>query len=252
MGACAIFATSDGYGDDLANLGAVVNPIWLLTIMCIVPPILCPGKPDIAKHSATIPWPAKAASPCIKTGITFFLLLSLWKNCLARTWPRTTGFTASKCEGLSVRLIWTELPSNTLFEEAPKWYLTSPSKLLLVLTVFPKNSLKIALNGLPITFAKTFSLPLWGMPIFISFAPKFPPFLIICSNAGINDSPPSNPNLLVPTNFTCRYFSKPSAWIILFKIAFFPFSVNEIFFSGPSILSLIQLFSSGSPICINS
>ena len=36
-----------------------------------------PGNPDIAKHSATIPCPANAASPCIKTGITFFLSLSL-------------------------------------------------------------------------------------------------------------------------------------------------------------------------------
>ena len=118
--------------------------------------------------------------------------------------------------------------------------------------VFPKNSLKIALNGLPITFAKTFSLPLCGIPILISFAPKLPPRLIICSNAGIKDSPPSNPNLFVPTNFTCKYFSNPSAWTILFKIALFPFSVKVIFFSGPSILSLIQDFSSGSPICINS
>ena len=66
----------------------------------------------------------------------------------------------------------------------------------------------MALKGLPITFAKTFSLPRWGMPILISFAPKFPPLFIICSKAGISDSPPSKPNLLVPTNLTCKYFSK--------------------------------------------
>ena len=206
----------------------------------------------MAKHSATIPCPANAASPCIKTGITFFLSLSLWKNCFALTWPSTTGFTASKWDGLSVKLICTEFPSNSLFEEAPKWYLTSPSKSLLAPTVLPKNSLKIALNGLPITFAKTLSLPRCGIPILISFAPKFPPLLIICSRAGIKDSPPSKPNLFVPTNFTCKYFSKPSACIILFKIAFFPLLVKTISFSGPSILSLIQDFSSGSPMCINS
>jgi len=49
------------------------------------------------------------------------------------------------------------------------------------------------------------------MPNLISFAPKFPPLLIICSKAGIKASPPSNPNLLVPTNFICKYFSNPSA-----------------------------------------
>ena len=41
-----------------------------------MPPVLWPGKPDIAKHSATTPWPANAASPCIKIGKTLFLSLS--------------------------------------------------------------------------------------------------------------------------------------------------------------------------------
>ena len=31
---------------------------------------------------------------------------------------------------------------------------------------------------------------------------NFPPLLIICSHAGIRASPPSSPNLFVPTNFT--------------------------------------------------
>ena len=64
------------------------------------------------------------------------------------------------------------------------------------------------------------------MPILTSLHPNAPPRLIICSIAGINDSQPSKPNLFVPTNFLAKYFSKPSASIILFKIAFFPFSVN--------------------------
>ena len=59
------------------------------------------GKPDIAKHSATIPCPANAASPCIKTGITFFLLFCE-RIVFALTCPNTTGFTASKWDGLSV------------------------------------------------------------------------------------------------------------------------------------------------------
>ena len=145
IGASTIFAISDGWGEDLANLGLVVNPIWLLTIIWIVPPVLCPGKPDIAKHSATTPCPAKAASPWIKIGITLFLSVSLWKNCLALVWPNTTGLTASKCEGLSVRLTWTEFPSNSLSDEAPKWYFTSPALSSSVLFNSPANSLNILL-----------------------------------------------------------------------------------------------------------
>ena len=37
-----------------------------------------------------------------------------------KTYAGTTGLTASRCEGLSVKLICTKLPSNSLFEEAPK------------------------------------------------------------------------------------------------------------------------------------
>ena len=36
IGASTIFPKSEGYGLDLANLGLVVNPIWLLTIIWIV------------------------------------------------------------------------------------------------------------------------------------------------------------------------------------------------------------------------
>ena len=66
------------------------------------------------------------------------------------------------------------------------------------------------------------------MPIFISLTPNCPPRLIICSNAGTKDSPPSSPNLLVPINFFAKNFSKPSAFIIVFKIAFFPLFVKLI------------------------
>ena len=40
---------------------------------------------------------------------------------------------------------------------------------------------------------------------------KVIPILIICSRAGIKLSPPSKPNLFVPTYFVCKNFSKPSA-----------------------------------------
>ena len=48
----------------------VVKPIWLLTTKWIVPPVRKPLVPDIAKHSATTPWPANAASPCSSSGMT--------------------------------------------------------------------------------------------------------------------------------------------------------------------------------------
>ena len=56
-------------GEDRELSGSKSNLI--IYNICMVPPILWPGRPDIAKHSATIPCPANAASPCIKTGITF-------------------------------------------------------------------------------------------------------------------------------------------------------------------------------------
>ena len=69
-------------------------------------------------------------------------------------------------------------------------------------------------------FPRTFNLPLCDMPIFTSLTPRWPPLLIICSKAGIKDSPPSRPNLFVPTNLMCKNFSKPSASTNLFNIAF--------------------------------
>ena len=45
---------------------------------------------------------------------------------LARTLPSTTGFTASRCEGLGASERWTLLPSNERSDEAPRWYFTSP------------------------------------------------------------------------------------------------------------------------------
>ena len=91
-----------------------------------MPPALCPIKPDKPKHSATTPWPAKAASPCNSTGITEVRLLSFNCSCLALALPITTGFTASKWLGFAVKERWTLFPSNSRSDDAPRWYLTSP------------------------------------------------------------------------------------------------------------------------------
>ena len=71
--------------------------------MCIAPPTLKPLVWDICRDSITTPCPEKDASPCSKTGTTFFLLLSSSLSCLALTDPSTTGSTISKCDGLLFR-----------------------------------------------------------------------------------------------------------------------------------------------------
>ena len=116
----------------------------------------------------------------------------------------------------------------------------------------PPNSLNIFFKGFCITLVRTFNLPLCGIPILTSSTPKDPPSLIICSIAGTRDSHPSSPNLFVPTNLVCKYFSNPSASRTLLRIAFFPSSVKEISLFFPSILFCIQLFSSGSVMCMYS
>src|SRR5882757_5069294 len=50
--------------------------------------------------------------------------------------------------------------------------------------------------GLPITCVSTLRRPRCGMPTTISFTPRLPPRLMICSSAGISDSPPSRPKRL--------------------------------------------------------
>ena len=56
----------------------------------------------------------------------------------------------------------------------------------------------------------------------ISFTPRLPPRLMICSSAGISDSPPSRPKRLVPVYLTSRNFSKPSASTSLLRMARLP------------------------------
>ena len=52
------------------------------------------------------------------------------------------------------------------------------------------------------TCDSTFRRPRWAMPSTISFMPSEPPRLMICSSAGISDSPPSRPKRLVPLYLT--------------------------------------------------
>ncbi len=172
-----------------------------------------PLRPERPRHSATTPWPAKAASPCSSSGITARRSSGVqpcW-SCLARTLPSTTGSTISRCDGLGVSDRWTLLPSNSRSEDAPRWYFTSPEPSTSSgANEPPLNSWKRARCGLAITCVSTFRRPRWAMPTTISFTPRLPPRLMICSSAGISDSPPSRPKRFVPVNLTSRNFSKPS------------------------------------------
>jgi hypothetical protein len=93
--------------------------------------------------------------------------------------------------------------------------------------------------------------PRCAMPSTISLTPSAPPRLMICSSAGIIDSPPSRPKRLVPVNFRSQKFSKPSASTSLLRIARLPSRVKLISLSGPSMRSWIQPFCAPSEMCRN-
>ena len=174
-------------------------------------------------------------------------------SCLARTLPSTTGSTISRCDGLAVSDRWILLLSNSRSDEAPRWYLTSPEPSTASgLAEPPLNSWNSARCGLPITWVSTLRRPRCGMPTTISFTPRLPPRLMICSSAGISDSAPSRPKRLVPVNLRSQNFSKPSASISLFRIARRPSRVKLISLSGPSMRSWIQAFCAALVMCMNS
>ena len=206
----------------------------------IEPPVRWPFKPDRPKHSATTPWPAKAASPWISsgsTGVRSPALQPCW-SCLARTLPSTTGSTISRCDGLAVSERCTLLPSKERSDEAPRWYLTSPEPSTSSgLNEPPLNSLKMARCGLPITLASTLRRPRCAMPMTISLTPSCPPRLMICSSAGTIASAPSSPKRLVPVYFTSAKVSNSSASTSLFRIARLPSGVKAMSLSLPSMRS---------------
>ena len=115
----------------------------------------------------------------------------------------------------------------------------------------PLNSWKMTRCSLPMTCASTFMRPRCAMPSTISLTPSAPPRLMICSSAGIIDSPPSRPKRLVPVNFRSQKFSKPSASTSLLRIARLPSRVKLISLSGPSMRSWIQPFCAPSEMCRN-
>ena len=55
IGAPIIFATSVQYSEERESLGEVVNPIWLLTMMWMVPPVRYPRSSARLSVSATTP-----------------------------------------------------------------------------------------------------------------------------------------------------------------------------------------------------
>ena len=127
------------------------------------------------------------------------------------------------------------------------WYLTSPEPPASTgLAGLPKNSEIIALNGFFITLHKTLRRPRCAIPTTTSSNPNWLPRLSICSKAGITDSAPSSPNLLVPTYFTAKNFSKHSAAVIRSNIVFLPNTVKSVWLCICSIRFCIHFFCSGS------
>ena len=144
IGACTILATSVAYWDERDCSGAVVKPIWLLTTRWMVPPTRYPVRSLMASPSATMPWPANAASPCISTGSTLYTPGGWILSCLARTMPRTTPFTVSRWLGFAASSTSMVAPAAETYDPcAPRWYFTSPLPCTESELMWPSNSLKI-------------------------------------------------------------------------------------------------------------
>ena len=145
IGACTVLATSEQYSDERAYCGAVVKPIWLLMIRWMVPPMRYPPMSLIASDSATMPWPANAASPWINMGSTLNAPAgSIW-SCSARAIPMTIGPTVSRWLGLAASSMATSAPDGlTYLPLMPRWYLTSPEPCTDDGSMCPSNSEKIA------------------------------------------------------------------------------------------------------------
>src|SRR6185312_9234041 len=142
IGAWIIRATSVLYTLDLEYCGDVVNPTWLLTTMCTVPPVRYPRSWDRFSVSATTPWPANAASPWTSTASTVNPGSPMSStSCFARTTPSATGSTASKWLGLATSEVAIDEPSAAVnTPSAPRWYLTSPEPWVVRGSRLPSNS----------------------------------------------------------------------------------------------------------------
>ncbi len=187
-------ATSVAYVLERAASGGVVNPSWLFTTMCTVPPVRKPGSIDMPSVSATTPSPANAASPCMRIGRMRVRSSSPRRSCSARAIPSSTGSTASRCDGFDASSTSTSVPARMGYLPLmPTWYCASPDPWIEVGSTSPSNSRKMRSYGLPITFASTFSLPRCGMPNIAFSTPSAAPSSSSASTIGIRLSPPSRP-----------------------------------------------------------
>src|SRR5690242_20782478 len=80
IGAPIIFATSVQYSDDLASEGDVVKPIWLLTMMWIVPPVRYPRSSARFSVSATTPWRSEEHTSELQSHVNLVCRLLLEKK----------------------------------------------------------------------------------------------------------------------------------------------------------------------------
>ena len=178
--------------------GSAVKPMRLLTTTCTVPPTEKPSMSARLRVSAAIPWPARAASPCMTMGKTACPWSSPRRACLARTRPMATGSTASRWLGFDTRWILTSLPPRAANAPvAPRWYLTSPPPRMLrgSTSSKPANS---STGSRPTTCAMTLSRPRWAIARTAIRARRSPASCSISVSSGMSASMPSMENRLLP------------------------------------------------------
>ena len=112
MGTLKALPTSEGWSDERESRGLVVKPTWLLTTMWMVPPVVYLRSCARCSVSYTTPWPENAASPCIRMPMHLSRVVSPLRSCAARTFPTTTGLTASRCDGFATNDRCTLRPSG--------------------------------------------------------------------------------------------------------------------------------------------
>ena len=231
----------------------MVKPTWLLTTTCTVPPTVKPRACDIWNSSITTPWPAKAASPWISTGITCLCARSWRRSWRARTEPATTGSTISRCEGLNASARCTGPPGVAMSALKPMWYLTSPEcSGVSGWSNLPSNSANSFSVGLPSVLISTLSRPRWAMPTTTSLTPPLPPRRTSVSISGIRESPPSSEKRFCPTYLLPRKRSSPSAAVSRSSTRRLSSGDSPNLPAAPSRRCCIQCRCGASAMCMNS
>mmetsp|Transcript_48024 Transcript_48024/g.121191 ORF Transcript_48024/g.121191 Transcript_48024/m.121191 type:complete len:252 (-) Transcript_48024:726-1481(-) len=202
-------AMSVQYMVERPSAGAVVNPIWLLTTRCMVPPMLVLCSLPCCSPSATTPSPEKEASPWRMIAACLSTPEGPARSCIARTMPATTVLTASRWLGLGATLTRTFTPctGSITSPSVPRWYFTSPTEKLLWL---PSISAQIFPSGLPSTLCSTLRRPRCAMPIWTLRTPWVPSRATAISSPGTSASQPSIPKRLDAGNFCPRKASMVS------------------------------------------